>query len=403
MSTRVAITGLGPVSNIGIGVGDFLDALRNGKSGTSRIKSFDTTGFPRVMAGEVEDFHPDAILHRLDPAEWGRSSQLAAAAARLAVQDAGLDPATLAAARTAAAVGTTSGEAVIDVNLARTWALDGYPATEPHDARLLPAGRLSAAVNHELGLTGEAATIATACAAANYAIGFAFDLIRQGEADIAFAGGADSVARHTHAGFLRLGALAEERCSPFDRDRAGILTAEGGAMLVLERMDHARARGARIYGEVLGYGATCDASHMVAPDRNSIARCFRLAHRNAGVRADQIDYVCAHGTGTPTNDLTEALAILEVFGDDPPPVSSIKSALGHSMGAASGFGAMACALAMTHGFLPPTINHVTPDPQLAGIDPVPNQARPADLSIVQNNGFAFGGNNAVVILGRGDA
>lgn len=173
-------------------------------------------------------------------------------------------------------------------------------------------------------------------------------------------------------------------------------------MLVLERMDHALARGARIYAELLGYGATCDASHMVAPDLSSIVRCFRLAHRNAGVHASQIDYICAHGTGTPTNDLTEACAIREVFGDTPPPVSSIKSALGHTMGAASGFGAMAYALALTHGFLPPTINHVTPDPELAGIDPVPNEARPADLSIVQNNGFAFGGNNAVVILGRAD-
>jgi 3-oxoacyl-[acyl-carrier-protein] synthase II len=212
-------------------------------------------------------------------------------------------------------------------------------------------------------------------------------------------GGADSVCRWVHAGFFRLGTLAKDACSPFDRNRSGILTAEGGAALLLETLDHALARGARPYAEVLGYGLNCDANHMVAPNACSIAACMRLALGQAHIRPSDVDYICAHGTGTPSNDSVEFQAIHAVFGEDTPPVSSIKSMLGHTMGAASGFGAIASCLAITEGFLPPTINWVTADPEMVGLDTVPNQARRATVRIVQNNGFAFGGNNAIVILG----
>lgn len=169
---------------------------------------------------------------------------------------------------------------------------------------------------------------------------------------------------------------------------------------MLETLDAARARGARMYAEVLGYGMSCDALHPVAPDAESIARCIRTAHKRSGVAPDQVDYICAHGTGTRTNDLVESNAVRAVFGDRPPPMSSIKSMLGHAMGAASGFGAAACALSIAEEFLPPTVNHGEPDPELAGIDPVPNVSRPARVAVAQNNGFAFGGNNAIVMLGR---
>jgi 3-oxoacyl-[acyl-carrier-protein] synthase II len=397
MRRRVVITGIGPVSNVGTGVAEYRDALRAGRSGVGPIGSFDTTGFERVVAGEVNAFDPAAILRRLDPAEWGRSSLFAAAAARLAVRDAGLQP---SGDRTAVVVGTTSGELVPIVDMARAWHADGYGRPDAAVATRAPASRLALAVARELAVTGETVTLGTACAAGNYAIGHAFDLITDGAADLAIAGGADSVARFTHAGFHRLGALTAERCSPFDGQRTGILTAEGGIALVLETLEGARARGARIYAEVLGYAMTCDAMHPVAPDADSIARCMRMAHKRSGVVPDQIDYICAHGTGTRTNDLVESNAVRAVFGAAPPPMSSIKSMLGHTMGAASGFGAAACALGIDGGFLPPTINYVDPDPDLAGIDPVPNASRPADVRVAQNNGFAFGGNNAIVVLGR---
>jgi 3-oxoacyl-[acyl-carrier-protein] synthase II len=268
-------------------------------------------------------------------------------------------------------------------------------------ARRIPAGRLSTAIVRELGLEDvEAVTIPTACAAGNYAVGYGFDALRSGDVDIALCGGADALCRKTFTGFYRLGTIAPEVCQPFDRDRKGILTGEGAGILLMESLDSALARGARIYAEVLGYGLACDALHPVAPDRDSIARTIRIAHRNAGVTPDRIDFVSAHGTGTKANDITEAGAIRQVFGADAMPRTvSIKSMIGHSMGAASAVAAAACAIALTEGFIPPTINHESTDPE-CGVDCVPNQAVEADLDIVQNNALAFGGNNAVLILGK---
>ncbi|WP_327039037.1 beta-ketoacyl-[acyl-carrier-protein] synthase family protein [Micromonospora maris] len=396
---RVVVTGLGPVSSIGTGVTAFGAALRAGRSGISQITSFDPSGFPYRNGGEVRDFDPAAWLHRLPTDRWGRSSQFAAAAARLAAEDAKLDLDAVDRTRAHAVIGTTSGESVVLEALTARLVEAGFDAVPPQLVEQLPAGRLAHAVSEELGLRGDSLTLATACSASNYAIGYAYDLLVSGESDVVFAGGADSVCRWAHAGFYRLGALTEHACAPFDRDRSGIITGEGGAVLALETWEHAEARGAHVYAEVLGYGLNCDANHPVAPDRDSIAECIRIAHRNAGVTPEQVDYICAHGTGTPANDLVEAQAVLEVFGTNPPPISSIKSMIGHTMGAASGFGAIASALAIEQGFLPPTINWSHPDPQLTGIDPVPNEARPATVQLVQNNGFAFGGNNAIVLLG----
>jgi 3-oxoacyl-[acyl-carrier-protein] synthase II len=396
---RVVVTGLGPVSSIGIGVAAFRDGLRSGRSGISSIRGFDPAGFPYVNAGEVHDFDPAAILHRIDTAEWGRSSQFAAAAARLAVEDAGLELDAVDPGRMAAVMGTTSGESQVVEALTAQVVASGFPAVSPRLVRQVGANRIAHAVSEELGAAGESVTIATACSASNYAIGYAYDLIAAGEADVVVAGGADSVCRWAHAGFYRLGALTEVACTPFDKNRSGIITGEGGVALLLESLEHALARGAACYAEVLGYGVNCDAHHMVAPNAASIANCMRRAHANAGVKPGDVDYISAHGTGTPANDSVEVQAIFEVFGRDAPPVSSTKSMLGHTMGAASGFGAVASTLAITDGFLPPTINWSTPDPALGGIDPVPNEARPARVRVVQNNGFAFGGNNAITIFG----
>lgn len=398
---RVVITGLGAVSPVGIGAEAFAAALRAGTVGTTPIRSFDASGFPRRSAGQVLDFVPSDHLKRLDPRSWGRSGLLAAAAARLAVADTGLGEDLLEAGRAGAIMGTTSGESAVVQELAEQWVTGGLHTLDPLLAGQTPAGRIAAAVSAELRLTGETQTIPTACSASNYALGYAYDLVRSGEAEVMLAGGADAVNRLTHAGFYALGAMAEDVPRPFAADRSGIVTGEGGAVLVLETYEHAVARGARMYAEILGYAANCDAQHMVHPDATSIASCIRAAHRAAGVEPEQIDYICAHGTGTPTNDATEVAATREVFGERIPPISSIKSMLGHTMGAASGFGAIACCKALEQDFLPPTANVTEPDPELGeGVDCVPGAGRPARLDIVQNHGFAFGGNNVITILGR---
>jgi 3-oxoacyl-[acyl-carrier-protein] synthase II len=397
--TRVVVTGLGPVSSIGTGVSEFADALFAGRAGISRIAGFDPSRFHHQHAGEVHDFDPAGLLRRLDPATWGRSSLFAAAAARLAVDDGGLDLSRITPSRAHALIGTTSGESAVLENLTSQIVGAGFAAQDPALLTRLPANRLANAVSEELGLQGESLTIATACSASNAALGYGYDLLVAGEADVVLAGGAESVSRWIHAGFVRLGAVAGTACAPFDRDRSGLLVGEGGGVLLLETLDHARARGARVYAEVLGYGTNCDARSPVSPDQSSIAECMRTAHRNAGVKPEEVDYICAHGTGTPAGDRVEGMAILEVFGTEPPPVSSVKSMIGHAMGAASAFGAIAAVLAITRGMMPPTINWTSSDPRLPGLDVVPNTARRATVRVVQNNGFAFGGDNAIVLLG----
>jgi 3-oxoacyl-[acyl-carrier-protein] synthase II len=396
---RVVITGLGTITSIGLGVSAFLDGLRSGRSGVKPITAFDTTGFAHANGCEVDDFDPAQWIHHVDPAELGRATQFSAAAARMAVEDAGLGLAELRRARALVSVGTTDGESRDLDGLIATQLDQGHEHWPAPVVRRAQAGRLSSGIVRELALTNvEAITIPTACAAGNYAIGSAFDAIRYGDVEFALAGGADAVCRKTFAGFYRMGTIAPEVCQPFDKDRKGILTGEGAGILLMESLDSARARGARVYAEVLGYGLTCDAHHPVAPDQDSLARCMELAHANAGVKPEDIDFISAHGTGTHANDVTETGAIRQVF-EEPPPTISIKSMIGHSMGSASALGSAACALAITEGFIPPTINHRETDPE-CGLDCVPNQARPAELNVVQNNALAFAGNNAVLVLGR---
>ncbi|MGW4910334.1 beta-ketoacyl-[acyl-carrier-protein] synthase family protein [Streptomyces sp. NPDC004270] len=396
---QVVITGLGLVTSIGLGAEEFLAGLRAGRSGAKPITAFDTSGFAHSYGCEVADFDPAEWIRTFQPEELGRATQFSVAAANMAVADAGIGAEELRGRRTMVSVGTTDAESR-DLDLLVGEQLDKGPEhLTPGIARRAHASRLSTSIVRELGLTDvEALTIPTACAAGNYAIGSGYDAIRAGDVDVALCGGADAVCRKTFAGFYRLGTIAPEVCQPFDRDRKGILTGEGAGILMMESLESARARGARIYAEVLGYGLTCDAHHPVAPDQDSLARCMALAHRNAGITEADVDFISAHGTGTKANDVTEAGAIRQVF-DTPPPTVSIKSMVGHSMGAASALGSAACALAIAEGFIPPTINHRETDPE-CGLDCVPNEARPAELTVVQNNALAFAGNNAVLILGR---
>ena len=394
------VTGMGVVSSLGTGRAEFTAALKAGRSGARPISVFDTTGFEHTIGCEVAGFDPGSWLRRLDPAQLGRATQFAIAAARMAVDDAGLDEHLLRDRRGLVCIGTTDGESHELDHLVRTELAHGSAAMDPARVRRTPASRLSVCIAHELALSNvDTMTVATACSAGNYAIGSGFDAVRAGEADFALCGGADAMCRKTFAGFYRLGTVAPDCCRPFDKDRMGILTGEGAGVVLLESLASASRRGAPIYAEVLGYALNCDALHPVAPDQASIRDCMALALHDAGVSPDEVDLISAHGTGTPANDVTEARAIREVFGERPPPTVSLKSMLGHTMGAASALGAIACGLGITHGFIPPTINHRETDPECA-IDCVPNRAVDADLRVVQNNGLAFGGNNAIVILGR---
>ncbi|MEV6684094.1 beta-ketoacyl-[acyl-carrier-protein] synthase family protein [Streptomyces sp. NPDC051130] len=396
---QVVITGLGLVTSIGLGVEEFLAGLRAGSSGAKPITAFDTSGFAHSQGCEVNDFRPEDWIRTIDPDELGRATQFSVAAANMAVADAGISVHELRGRRAMVSVGTTDAESR-DLDLLVGEQLERGPEhLSRRIVRRAHASRLSSSIVRELGLVDvETLTIPTACAAGNYAIGSGYDAIRSGDVDVALCGGADAVCRKTFAGFYRLGTIAPEVCQPFDRNRKGILTGEGAGILMMESLESARARGARIYAEVLGYGLSCDAHHPVAPDQDSLARCMALAHRNAGISAQDVDFISAHGTGTQANDVTEAGAIRQVF-DVPPPTVSIKSMVGHSMGAASALGSAACALAIAGGFIPPTINHRETDPD-CGLDCVPNEARPAELSVVQNNALAFAGNNAVLVLGR---
>ncbi|MFJ8250832.1 MULTISPECIES: beta-ketoacyl-[acyl-carrier-protein] synthase family protein [unclassified Streptomyces] len=398
---RVVITGTGVVSSIGVGAEEFRTGLRSGRSAVKPISAFDIDGFAHALGCEVVDFVPERWIRRNDVADLGRATQFSVSAARMAVEDAGLDLDELRERDTLVAIGTTDGEARDLDALVETELRDGPAAMEPRVAERVPAGRLSAAVAYEFGLTRvETVTLPTACAAGNYAIGYGYDAIKAGDVDIAVCGGADAVCRKTFTGFYRIGTIAPERCQPFDRNRRGILTGEGAGVLILESLESALARGARIYAEVLGFGLNCDAHHPVAPDEDSIVSCMRLALDNAGVEPADVDFISAHGTGTRANDVTEARAVRRVFGPDTaPPTISMKSMLGHTMGAASAMASIGCVLAITDGFIPPTVNHVETDPE-CGLDCVPNQAVAARSRVVQNNGFAFGGNNAVVIYGE---
>lgn len=396
----MVVTGLGAVTSVGIGAGEFLAALRAGRHGAGPITAFDTSGFDHANGCEVVGFDPRPWIHHLDVADLGRATQFAVAAARMAIDDAGVAPDVLRERPGVVVVGSTDGESRDLDHLVEAQVTGRESEVDQVVVRRVPAPRLSACVARELGLEDvEAVTIPTACAAGNYAIGYGADLVAAGETDFAIVGGADAVCRKTFTGFYRVGTIAPDRCRPFDADRKGLLTGEGAGMMLVETLDSALARGARIYAEILGYGLNCDAEHPVAPNLDSLARCMELAHRDAGVAPGDIDFISAHGTGTKANDVTEAGAIRKVFGPKPPPTISTKSMIGHTMGAASALAAVACALAITHQFIPPTINHERTDPE-CGLDCVPNKARDTRLKVVQNNALAFGGNNAVLVLGE---
>lgn len=396
---RVVVTGIGVVTSIGIGIDPFWRALLEGRSGISPVTSFDTGRYAVHLGGEVQAFAPRDYVRTLPLVGMARASQLAIAAARLALADAGHLPGALDSRSVGVSMGTTSGEPEAierfdDMELAGTRASIG-----PEFIRQYPSHVIAAHVASELMFRGPNVVIPTACAAGNYALAHAFDSIRNGDADVMLAGGSDAFSRITYSGFARLGAIAPERCQPFDRNRKGMIPGEGAALLVLEAMKSAEARGAHVYAELAGYGLTCDAHHMTAPQGDGATAAMRLAMADAGVTPEEVGYISAHGTGTAVNDRVETLAVKQAFGGAAyrVPMSSIKSMLGHTMGAASAIEAAVCALAVRDDVVPPTIHLETPDPE-CDLDYVPNEARRQGVEVAMNNAYAFGGNNASVIF-----
>ncbi len=398
---RVVVTGLGVVSSIGLGWRAFWDALLSGRSGIRRIRYLDTTDYPTHYGGEVDGFEPSAFMPAAVASRVGRGTQFAIAAAQMALSDSRLEPDGGWQARTGVCLGTTMADIQALEEIHRVWVASAGGRLPVSLMSRYPSYAMSTNVAKHFGLLGPNLMIPTACAAGNYALAHAFDALRLGKADVMLAGGADPFSRIAFMGFNRLLAVAPERCQPFDRHRKGMMVGEGAAILVLERLDDAMARGAPIYAEILGYGLNCDAHHMTIPHLDGVTTVMRQALADAGLQPDDIDYISAHGTGTPANDRTECAAIRAVFGDhtDRMPVSSIKSMLGHAMGAASALEAVACALAVATGCLPPTMNFETPDPECP-VDCIPNVSRRHRVRIALNNSFAFGGNNACVVFAK---
>ena len=400
---RVAVTGIGVVSPIGNGRDAFWSALLAGTSGVKPVAGFDTAYLPVHAGAEVERADVSAYVTPEQAASIGPAARLAISAAGFAFADAGIDLDAWDRTRIGIAMGTTLGESRFverynDLRLPGARDAGGPALLARSSGYVVPSQVASA-----FDLRGRSIMIPTACAGGNYAIGYGFDLIRSGRADVMLAGGADALSRVTYIGFARIGVIASDRCQPFDKNRTGMIPGEGAALLVLERMDAARARGATIYAEVLGYGVSCDAHGMTGghPDGDGAIRAMRSALHESGVADGDVDYISAHGTGTEMNDRLESLAVRAVFGERTPriPMSSIKSMIGHTMGASCGFDAAACALALEGGWVPPTINYEEPDP-VCDLDVVANVARRVDPRIVLSNAHAFGGNNASICLGR---
>src|SRR5215471_5863245 len=401
MSERVVITGIGVITSIGIGRESFWDNLLAGCSGVSQVESFDTTGY-RVSAGaEIKQFDPAEHVINLNPANIGRASQFAIAATRLALMDAGVDLDRTHRERVGVVIGTTSGEPSVIEKFDDRYLAGELQNVDSDFVWSYPCHVIGEHIACEFELAGINLTIPTACAAGNYAISNAFDVLRTGRADLMVAGGSDCFSRITYAGFARLGAIAPEICRPFDRNRQGMVPGEGAGILVLERLDQALRRGARCYAEIAGYGLSCDAHHMTAshPGGDGPSRAMERALKASAIRTDQVSYISAHGTGTPINDRLETIAVKRVFKDAAysTPISSIKSMLGHTMGAASAIEAAVCGLAVASNVIPPTINLEDPDPE-CDLDYVPNSAREHRVDVAMNNAYAFGGNNASLVL-----
>jgi len=409
---RVVVTGVGVVSPIGIGVDRFWKALVSGTSGVRRITTFDPTDHDCQIAAEVKDFDPLQWIEKKEVRKMDLFVQYALAAAMMAVEDSQLKVTDERPDRIGVLVGTGMGGIPMLVEQHRILLEKGPGRVSPFFIPGIITNMASGRISMQVGAKGPNSCVSTACATGNHAIGDSFRIIQRGEADIMLAGGTEAViAPLCVAGFSSCKALSTrndepERASrPFDKERDGFVMGEGAAVLILEALDHALDRGATIYAEVIGYAMSADAYHVTAPapGGEGAAQSMRGALRDAGLAPEAVDYINAHGTSTPYNDANETLAIKRVFGEHAYrlAVSSIKSMIGHTLGAAGAIEAAATVLSLTHGVLPPTINYENPDPD-CDLDYVPNKAREVLIRAALNNSFGFGGTNATTAFRRYD-
>lgn len=408
---RVVITGMGALSPLGHSVQESWDNLLSGISGIGPITQFDASEMPSRIAGEVKDFQPKEYMDFKDARRMSRASQLAVAAAGMAIADAGLPESIPNPERTAVLIGTAVGGIERAFEEVDTFRSRGQRAVSPFAMTMFLANMPTHHVSLLTGATGPINTIVAACATGTQSIGEAADYIRHGRADRALSGGVEGLIHFTAiAGFSAMRALSthyndtpEKASRPFDKDRDGFILAEGAGIVVLERMDEAVARGARIYAEVLGHASSSDAFHVAAPDpeANGAVRAMKWAITDAGLEPDDIDYINAHGTSTPLNDVTETIAIKRLFGERAYEIaiSSNKSAMGHAMGGSGALESIFSALTLYHGIIPPTWNYETPDPE-CDLDYVPNAPRKQTVQTVLKNSFGLGGQNACLVLGQ---
>jgi 3-oxoacyl-[acyl-carrier-protein] synthase II len=403
---RVVLTGLGALTPVGNTTEEYWSALTQGKSGIGPITKFDATGYPTRIAGEIRSFDETRYVDKKEARRLDPYLKYAIAASVMAVEDAALDPGRVDATRFGVLIGSGIGGITTLLEGEETRKTKGFDRVSPFVVPMLIVNMAAGLVSMRFGAKGPNSSVVTACASGNHAIGDAAKIIERGDADVMIAGGAEAIiVPLTIAGFCSMKAMStrneapEKASRPFDAGRDGFVCGEGAGIVVLEALDHAVRRDARIYAEVTGYGMTGDAHHMTAPDPegDGATRAMQLALASAGVGPSAIGYINAHGTSTPYNDKFETLAIKRVFGDHARrlAVSSTKSMTGHLLGAAGGIEAIATVLALHHGLLPPTINYETPDPE-CDLDYVPNQARKVDVEYALSNAFGFGGTNATL-------
>ncbi len=408
--TRVVITGMGAITPLGHTVEEFWQGLLAGKSGVAPITLFDTSQYKTHIAAEVKGFDPLKYVDSKDARRMGRATLFALAAAKDALEDAGFKEGLKENDRAGVLLGTALGGFPEAIEAHKGFLEKGPDRVNPFIAAVILPNMPSFYVANYYRARGYNSTIVTACAAGTHAVGAAAEIIRRGDADIMLTGGTDAVICDiVFAAFGVMRALStrnddpEHASRPFDKNRDGFVIGEGSAVLVLEKLEHALARGAKIYAEVLGYATNSDAYHFAAPDPQAIGatRVMQAALRNANITPDQVDYINAHGTSTPLNDAGETLAIKNVFGERAYriPISSTKSMIGHSMGAAGAFEAVACVMTLRDQKIHGTMNYETPDPA-CDLDYVPNAAREANVNIAISNSFGLGGQNACLVLGK---
>lgn len=398
MVRKVAVTGLGVVSSLGLTRADHFAGLREGRSGIAPLTITDVDRLSVKIGGYAHDFTPEGRFDRSDLSLFDRTTQMAVTAADEAMGQAGLTLSEEDAVRAGVVFGTAlCGMETID-SAYRTVFQDGKNRVHPFVVPRLMSNAGASQISMRHGLKGPSWTVSTACSSANHAIGQAFQMVRSGASDVMVAGGAEApLVFGVIKAWEGLRVMSRDDCRPFSKNRSGMVQGEGAAVLVLEEMERAKARGATIWGEIAGFGMSADASDIVTPSQDGASRAIRSALQDADIAAEEVGYINAHGTATAANDRTECAAIRQVFGAaaDDLAVSSTKSMHGHAIGAAGALEAAACLMALTDGVLPPTINYEEPDPD-CDLDIIPNEARDADVSAALSNSFAFGGLNAVL-------